>query len=112
MAVLIKAGEYRDKVELQQVVLTKDKYGGEIRTWTTYGTAWAKITAQKSEGTDEKSDGNRVVRSSLFDIYIRYRPDVTAEHKVKHGDVEYWINKVSDTDNLKTRLLLECNRRG
>lgn len=77
-----KAGQLRNRIELQAKARVSDGSGGWVDDWATYATVWAKI--QPLSGT-EGIFGMQLQDTISHDIIIRYRSGVSPEHRVKYG---------------------------
>lgn len=83
------AGELDRRIELQSATITNDpEYNEEIQAWETYATVWAKMEFHKSD--ESEASARRYAEMGLF-FTIRYRADVTPEHRVVFESEDYEI---------------------
>jgi len=86
---MIGAGELDRRIELQSATVTNDPdYNEEIQSWATYATVWAKMEFHKSDETEESA--RRYAEMGLY-FTIRWRGDVTPEHRVVLESENYEI---------------------
>lgn len=89
----MKAGELDRRIQLQSATVTNDPdYNEETRTWATYATVWAKMEhhGARSEWSEGEVFAREYAQFGLF-LTIRYRGDVTSEHRVIFDGVTYEI---------------------
>ena len=76
-------------MDLQKNTSTQDpNTGEEVRAWTTYATVWAEIAPLSARDFISAQAIQAEIKAR---IVIRYRDDVLAEHRVKHGGVIYRV---------------------
>ena len=64
----MNAGYLDRKIVIQQQATTRDAFGGENITWTTYKTIWAGIAYKR---TTERSESEQTVASRVVEFTIR-----------------------------------------
>ena len=88
----MKAGELRRRVSIQQRTGGTDDWGQPLPdAWEDLALVWADI--RHLSGTESIKAG-AVVSTVQASMRIRYRPDVTAGHRVTHGAKTYEIQAV------------------
>ena len=72
---------FNGMVEIQEPVVTRDRFGGEVTTWTTVDTVWANVNVT---GTSERfqNDAARDVPLRNATVRISYRADVLETWRV------------------------------
>lgn len=89
----MKAGELDRRVDLQSATATNDPdYNEETLTWATYATVWAKVEYHNSQRAwREEEDAGRMFAERDMYISIRWRDDVTYEHRLVFENNTYQI---------------------
>lgn len=90
---MIGAGELDRRVQLQSATVTNDPdYNEEVLTWATYATVWAKLEhhTQRQEWSEGEAFAREFAQFGMF-LTIRYRSDVTSEHRVIFEGTTYEI---------------------
>ena len=86
---MIGAGKLDRRIQLQSATVTNDAdYNEEVLTWATYATVWARQEFHKS-GEGEAS-AREYAEMGLY-FTIRYRDDVSAEHRIVYESNNYEI---------------------
>ena len=75
----VKIGDMRHRVQLQDFATSRDDYGGEIRTWTTYATVWAEV---KYISGKEIEHADQISGIATHRIVIRYDSRVTVKDRI------------------------------
>ena len=102
---MMPAGDLRYKLEIQKPVEAVDSSGGPYKEYIKDFECWGSIMA---------NNGQKVFRSARFDVQvdglveIRFRNDITADHRVKVLDEDriLKLKGVYDPTGLKERLYL------
>lgn len=68
-------GHMRHRVRVQQYVETRNDFGEEILTWSTYKTLWAAVDTSP-KGSNEYELSKRLVAKTSALFYVRYRDDL------------------------------------
>jgi SPP1 family predicted phage head-tail adaptor len=80
----MSAGELDRRVQLQQLVTTRDEdFGSEIQSWVTVTPVWARITERDAR---EATTADQRVMTRRITVRIRWRSDVTSIWRVLHGE--------------------------
>lgn len=86
---MLGAGKLDRRIVLQSATITNDpNYNEEILTWTTCATVWARMEFHKS---DEGEAASREYAEMGLYFTIRYRDDVSAEHRIVYESNNYEI---------------------
>lgn len=102
----MRAGKLRKKVELQSYATSRDDFGAEIETWSTYAKVWAGIEPLAGR---ELVYAQQVSETTKIRITIRYNSSVVAKHRVKFGLRLFDINAIIDTDEKNKEMILMCS---
>ncbi len=93
---MIDPGQLKTRLTLQQPVETPDDQGGVTRTWSTFATVWAQVTALSARNTIEAdSDG----ATQNYRIVMRGNFSLTLQHRLADGARVYTINAIRDRDD-------------
>lgn len=102
---ILKAGDFDQRVTIQQPDTGQDSYGQPNTGWVDVGKVWAK----KSDLTGREYMAASAAKAEVTTkIIIRYRPDVTAAMRVVLGIDVYNILSVLTQDNAVCTLM--CSR--
>ena len=99
------AGRYRHRITLQNATITRDEYGGVIRTWRDLDTVWAAVDTLKG---DEYFTARTLRNAVSYRVTLRYRSDLTPHHRLLFEGRTFDIEAVLP-DSRKTRLVLMCS---
>ena len=111
MSVRVRAGEMRERITLQTSTgFTRSIGGAPSRTWSTLATVWAKVV---TSGGREFAQGGAEATEARALFNIRYRSDVTTEHRVAFPTTtDVWdIESVEDIDGMNKMLNLLATKR-
>ena len=103
--VLVRAGELRHRVTIQQKSISQDTYGAALETWSTLATVWANVEALSGR---EFFDSQQTVAQADHRITIRYRADIKPAMRVVEGTRTFEIQAVLDREGRKRTLELLC----
>lgn len=103
------AQRLRHKVALQAQATSVDAYGGNVGAWSTEAEVFAAI--EPISGTEAVKAGQNV-GEQLTRIVIRYRPDVTPQHRIVWGSVVFQILSVACRDEARRWIEMVCKRGG
>lgn len=98
-------GELRHRITFQIPVVQDDGYGGEEKAWQDAFSAWASI---KPISGREYYDAMSIQSEVTHRIRVRYRPDITTDMRIEHGDRIYEIEAVIDIDSRHKYLEILC----
>ena len=99
----IPAGMFDRQITLQSYAVTRDRYGGEVRTWSDQATVWTRIVPVRSDETFRTEQLRGV---DMVDFDIRYRTDVETGWRVLFEGVSYDILSIVERtrrDGLRLR---------
>lgn len=100
----MRAGELRERIDLQSNTPTRNSFGDEVEQWVTTARVWAKVTA--TSGNEQINQAAGVV-TTVYLITIRARSDVTPGMRVKYGDLAFDIKAVIDGSDAGS-MVLDC----
>lgn len=103
----IQSGEFKERVELQNFVETKDKTGGPTRAWSTAVTRWAKMEPARGQ---EKFEAQQMEARTDVVISIRYYADIDTTWRVKRGTKIYNIESIVNVGENDYVLELHCTQ--
>lgn len=106
----MNAGKLRHKVELQSYATSRDDFGAELETWSTYAKIWASINPSIGVlAGKEFILGQQVSEESRYEITIRYNSSVDVKHRVKFGLRLFDINVIKNIDEKNEYMILMCS---
>ena len=97
-------GGLRSRVQLQKLTRTSDGAGGHGETWSTFAFVWAELTPRRGR---ETLRADKPEATSLLEVRIRHRLDVTPSMRLASGQKQFEILSVAD-DQTKTWLVCQC----
>lgn len=104
----ITIGALRHSVELQAPVETAEAGGAATTTWQTVATVWASVVPASGR---EVVAGDGLVARTIFDVTIRYRDDVGADHRFIHDGRTLHVHAAFDPDGKRRWLVCRCEHR-
>lgn len=109
---MVRAGRLRDVVSVQQRTETQDGWGQPVETWTDVFKDYAEV--KQLTGREFFNDA-RVAADIDTRVVVRYRPGITAKHRVVFHDVDG--DRVLDIqsvvkDQKRTTLEILCKEAG
>lgn len=102
----MRAGKLKERIDLLAAKPTAGDAWGPGQTWTPYARS---LPAQVAPATASETDArNQVQSQAAFTITIRFRRDVTSEHRIAWHGRTLQIVSVTDTDNAHRELAIEA----
>jgi len=92
----MRAGRLRDLIEIQELTVEQDEYGGTYEEWNTWKHVWAKIEFLRGRTLFE---AQAAASEAQGRIYIRHVDGISPEMRIKHGDKYLEILSVLPADN-------------
>lgn len=89
----MRIGDLDRRIVVQQASTTQDSYGQPIETWTAVATVWAQVTPMRGR---ETFGSEQVLDRGPQRFRIRYRSDVTVQHRLSYNDIIYQIHDVQE----------------
>lgn len=99
----MRAGKLRHRITIQSNVPSRGGMGGVEDSWTDLYSAWADIRP-KSGREFWASDG--IFADVTHGIEIRYRENITPEHRIKFGTRIFSISSVLNFDERNEKLII------
>jgi SPP1 family predicted phage head-tail adaptor len=94
-------GDRVKRIALLKPTVVVDGMGGETRTWSEYGKAWAAVTEQPFVVNETQATVLRIVE-------IPYRNDVADGHRVTSGSHTWSVLAVVNPEQRNRALQLHC----
>lgn len=104
----MRAGQLRERVEIQRRVDTPDGGGGVVSTWVPDAVVWARVQPEKAT---EILKADRVQNPQRFIVQMRYRDDVTPDRRLKWLGRVLEILSVGNEDERRSGLVLIAEQR-
>ena len=101
----MKAGQLNQRVTIERLTETEDKYGDSTSEWVTAATVWAAVEPLVGR---EFMAAMQAQASVSTRIRMRYRPGVTPADRVTHEGRVYGIESVIDVRAGHRELVLMC----
>jgi len=101
------AQRLRHSVAIQAHATSIDSYGGNVGSWSTVATVRAAI--EPVSGTEARRDG-QTAAEQVVRVVMRYRSDLTEQHRLLWGSVVYNIKSLACRDEARRWLELTCTR--
>lgn len=99
----MRAGGLRCRLTIQESTATKDTYGAEIQTWTTYATVWAS----KKHNSSREFYSAQKTNAEITDLFIiRYRNNIRPKMRISHNGKYYDILGADDPDGKRVEIWL------
>jgi len=99
----MRAGELRNKIEIQNYIRIENEVGEEVKQWQHYASPWSKF--YNSSVKDQLKAG-KDAPSIIYEIVIRYRIDIDTTMRVVYKGKNYNIDHVVNwkEQNVETHL--------
>lgn len=99
----MRAGELRNKIEIQNYVRIENEVGEEVKQWKLYRKLWSKF--YNSSVKDQLKAGKDAA-SIVYEIVIRYRKDIDTTMRIVYKNKNYNIDHVVNykEQNIETHL--------
>lgn len=101
----MRGGDLRSRVTLQAKVSGKDQYGQVRVAWTDRDVIWADVRYLSGLGTLKSGAETSTAKAS---VRVRYRPDLQAGLRLKHGNNYLMVNAVLPDYQYKDYVDLVC----
>ena len=102
---MMRAGELRHRVTIQQKIVTRDTFGGEVVTWADVATVWAAVEPLRGR---EFLDAKQIQAETAYRVRMRYRSDVDTDMRIVWDSRTLEITAVLDVDGRGRELELMC----
>lgn len=93
-------------MQLQQPTISRDAYGGAVKSFTTAQTVWAAIEPLSGREFIAISQTQNEARVR---IVIRYHSSIDTDWRVVKGSKTYTIHEIQDHDDRHTHMTLMCS---
>ena len=101
---IIRPGELRERLTLQEFVLTPDGAGGSTKSWNDVpGTIWAKI--EPLNGGEAFRQG-MLNATQLYRVTIRWRGTISPTNRLVWNGQALNIRTCADPDNRRAALVM------
>lgn len=101
----MRAGQLRERVTIQQKVVTQNAFGEEVITWTTFATTWADV--EPLTGREFIEQARREAEIS-YKVTIRYRTGIVPYMRISWESKTLRIEAVMP-DGIKRQIMLMCS---
>lgn len=102
----MRAHRFRHSITIQQVAVTKDGLGGQIKTWSDFRT---KVRAEKITSGGREFYAAQKLNADVQVVFrVRYVAGITTKMRVLHEGVEYDILRAADPDGMGRELHISC----
>ena len=91
-------GKLRNKITIQNNVLSADAYGGFTRANTTFITAFAQIKPKSAKQVFNEQSGEKINNPQDFEFTIRYRANISTAMRILFGTRTFDIKSI-ENDN-------------
>lgn len=99
------AGKLRERVTIEQVATARDAVGGNVESWTSLATVYARVEPM---GVRESYQRHVMNAQASWKVTIRHRADVTAKMRVRWGDRAFEVKGITNADERRFMLALSC----
>ena len=107
---MINPGQLRHAITIQNrapASPSKNSIGEDDYAWTTFHSTRARIRPIKAQ---ERVAAEAEEAAADVEVLIRYFPGITAGMRVLHGSTYYDIRGVTDFEERRRELTLQCTR--
>ena len=92
-------GKLRNKITIQNNVLSADAYGGFTRANTTFITAFAQIKPKSAKQVFNEQSGEKITNPQDFEFTIRYRANISTAMRILFGSRTFDIIQINDEND-------------
>ena len=104
----MQSGQLRHRVTIQQQIVGRDAYGGEVITWANVAVN-IPANVRSLSGLERLQPGaDQVIGLTIYSVLIRYRSGLDVKMRVMWGSRILQINELLDRDNRRRELYLRC----
>jgi SPP1 family predicted phage head-tail adaptor len=104
----MRAGELRDRIEIQRATDTSDGAGGTLRQWAIHDVVWAKVVPGTGR---EFATAKQTMPALSHMVSIRYRSDLSPAMRIRRGSQILAIHSTADVNSRGQELLILCEER-
>ena len=104
---MIRAGLLRERVTIQEQVISRDEYGAEIITWGDVATVWASVLPTTGQERFVAAAQQQLATMS-HEVRIRKREGLTREMRLLWLGRELDIENIADPTGRRAELVLRC----
>jgi len=79
------------RIIIESETESRNDYGNQIKTWSTFATVWAGIKLNIGKESFQASER---VKERIVDFKIRWREDITTEMRIQYKSNYYQIEDV------------------
>ena len=87
----MKSEKLDRRLIIQEPAETRDDYGQEVLTWSTFATVWAGVKLNIGKESFQTSER---VKERVVDFKVRYRTDITENMRLLYDSNYYEIEDV------------------
>lgn len=102
-----RSGLFRHKITIESSTATQDAAGQDIKTWSVYGYAWAKVAPLRGR---EYVDSRSIQDEQLYKFSMRYVSGITPQMRIvwngKTFDIQA-VQNVNEIDRLTEIMAVE-----
>jgi len=98
MSSVSPVGKLRNKITIQNNVLSADAYGGFTRANTTFITAFAQIKPKSAKQVFNEQTGEQISNPQDFEFIIRHRDNINVNMRILFGTRTFDIKSI-ENDN-------------
>lgn len=103
-----EAGRLTERVTIQAPSPQRNEYGELLPDWSEVATVWAEV-ADASGGEEWRE--NQLQAQTGYKVTVRYLAGVTEKMRLLWRGRVLWVGRVSDPDQRRERLVIECSER-
>ena len=100
--------DMRDKITIQNQMVSVDEIGNRINSWSDYYTCWASVAVYKSGKTKETDEAAQTTQLKMLDFIVRRCPQTaqltSTEYRIVFNGKIFNIDRVDDTGNKVVKL--------
>ena len=103
---MIRSGNLRHRIQLQEPTETRDAHGQAVKTWKTKANVWASVEPLRGA---ESIIQHQYAATQIEEVAIRHRSDVTTDWRILHDGRTLEIeSKTNPYGRIKNGLVMRC----
>ncbi len=102
----MRAGRLRLIIQVQEEVVTKDKYGGETKVWQDKGELIR--ASMKTLGVKDGYTADQFFTKNIVQFKTRFFKDLSVKNRISYNNSTFNIIKIKNPNEIGKELYIEC----
>ncbi len=102
----MRAGRLRLIIQIQEEVITKDKFGGETKAWQDKGDPLR--ASRKTLGVKDGFTADQFYTKNIVQFKTRFVKNLSVKNRISHNNSIYNITKINNPNEIGKELYIVC----